>query len=219
MSRPVNVDGYWNVRSFVTYGLPVGFIKSNLNLNVNANYVRTPGLINDDTNFANNTTLGLGVVLSSNIGEKVDFTLSSRSSVNFVENTLQEQLNQEYISQNTDLAVNIIFGPGLVFRTNVAHQLFDGLSDSFNQDFWLWNIGIAKKVFKNQRGEFQLSVFDVLEQNNSISRSVNETFIQDIRTLVLTQYAMLTFTYQLRNFGTPPAQNNGGRGDRPWGRF
>lgn len=216
--RPSNLDGFWNLRSFVTYGVPVGLLKSNLNFNISGTYNRIPGLINEETNFSNSTNFGLGAVLSSNISEKVDFTISSRSNLSFVDNTLQTQLNQEYFTQSSDVALNLIFGPGLVFRTNLTHQLFTGLSDEFNQNFFLWNIGVAKKIFKNQRGEIQLSIFDLLEQNNSINRTVTDAYIEDVRNVVLQQYFMLTFTYQLRNFGQAPANNNN-RERRPWERW
>jgi hypothetical protein len=217
LSRPVNVDGYWNLRSFVTLGVPLNFMKTNLNLSLNGNYTRTPGLINDLSNFANNSTVGLGVVLSSNISEKVDFTISSRSNMSYVDNSLRTELNQEYFNQNTEVGVNLIFGPGLVFRTSMANQLYSGLNDDFNQNFWLWNAGLAKKLFKNQRGELQLSVFDLLEQNNSIQRNITNAYIEDVESAVLQRYVMLTFTYQLRNFGKPSAdQNSGDR--RPWER-
>ena len=60
---PINLDGYWNARSFVTYGLPLKSLKSNLNFNISANYTRIPGQINGETNYSNNTTSGLGLVL------------------------------------------------------------------------------------------------------------------------------------------------------------
>ncbi len=214
LSRPVNIDGYWNLRSFVTLGLPVNFLKSNINLSLTGNYSRTPGLINEESNFANNSTVGLGLVFSSNISEKVDFTISSRSNMSYVDNSLRTELNQEYFNQNTELGINLIFGPGLVFRTSMANQLFSGLSDDFNQNFWLWNAAIAKKLFKNQRGELQLSVFDLLEQNNSIQRNVTNAYIEDVESAVLQRYVMLTFTYQLRNFGTPSANQNEERRER-----
>ncbi len=219
LTRPVNLDGYWNIRSFVTYGVPVSFLKSNLNFNISGNYTRNPGLINDQNNFANNTSLTSGVVLSSNISPKVDFTISSRSNLSFVQNTLREELNQEYFIQTSEVGLNLIFGPGLVFRSNLTHQLFTGLSDAFNQDFFLWNVAVAKKLFKNQRGELELSVFDLLEQNNSISRNVTETFIEDIQNIVLQQYIMLTFTYQLRHFGKPGQKNEDSNPRRFWERF
>ncbi len=221
LSRPVNQDGYWNLRSFVTLGLPLNFMKTNLNLSLSGNYTRTPGLINELSNFANNSTLGLGVVLSSNISEKVDFTLSSRSNMSYVANSLRSDLNQQYFNQNTEFGMNLIFGPGIVFRTSMANQLYSGLSDDFNQNFWLWNAAIAKKLFKNQRGELQLSVFDLLEQNNSIQRNITNAYIEDVESAVLQRYVMLTFTYQLRNFGQGNADQDDNRGrDRrpPWGR-
>jgi hypothetical protein len=68
----------------------------------------------------------------------------------------------------------------------------------------------GKKFLANQKGELKLSVFDLLKQNQSISRNVTETYIEDIQNQVLQQYFMLTFTYNLRNFGAAaaPARRN-----------
>jgi len=44
ISYPINLDGYWNARSLVTYSLPARLIKSNINLNTGFNYGRTPGV-------------------------------------------------------------------------------------------------------------------------------------------------------------------------------
>ena len=200
LTSPVNLDGQWSTQAFITYGKPINPLRTNLNLNLSANYSRNPGLINGELNAAYTRTLGGGLVLSSNISENVDFTLSSRSSFSVVDNSLQPNLDTEYFSQNFRARVNLIFWKGMVFRSEVTNQFFKGLSDSFNQNFWLWNASLGKKLFKNKRGEIQLSVFDLLKQNNSISRNVSETYIEDIRTAVLQRYIMLSFTYQLRNF-------------------
>jgi len=48
----------------------------------------------------------------------------------------------------------------------------------------------------------------VLKQNKSISRSVTETYIEDVQSQVLQRYFMLTFTYKLKNFGKAPVRNN-----------
>lgn len=200
LSRPTNLDGYYNLRSFTTFGLPIKRLKSNLNVNVTGSYVRTPGLINEEVNYANTTTLGLGLVLSSNISESVDFTISSRSSQNIVENSLQTNQNANFFNQQSSIKFNWIIGPGIVLRNNVTHQYYDGLSEEFDQNFILWTASIGKKVFKKDRGEIALKVFDILGQNNSINRQVTETFIQDIQTNILQRYAMLTFTYNVRHF-------------------
>ena len=53
---------------------------------------------------------------------------------------------------------------------------------------------------KDQKLEVKLIAFDILNQNNSISRDVTETYIEDRQTNVLTRYFMLTVTYNIRNF-------------------
>jgi outer membrane receptor protein involved in Fe transport len=41
LSKPVNLDGQYNLNTFVTFGMPVKFIKSNLNLNAGIGYSKT----------------------------------------------------------------------------------------------------------------------------------------------------------------------------------
>jgi len=79
----------------------------------------------------------------------------------------------------------------------LTHQYFSGLSRDFNQNFLLWSASFGKKFFDG-RAELRLTVFDILNQNNSIQRNITETFIEDTRTDILQRYAILTFTYNLR---------------------
>lgn len=213
LSLPVNLDNRVNVNADVTYGRQIEALKLNVNTDVVANYSRTPSLINGQANFSDNYQVGLGLTLSSNINENIDFTLSSRGNINQVINSLRPETNNQFYSQNTFARLNLIFWKGIVVRSQVSHQLFTGLSDGFNQSFLLWNGSVGKKLFDKQQGEISLSVFDALGQNTSIQRNVTSTYIEDVRNVVLQRYYMLTFTYQFRHFtgGEPPRP--GGRGD------
>jgi hypothetical protein len=66
----------------------------------------------------------------------------------------------------------------------------------------LWNAGLGYKFLKNQQGEIRLSVFDILGQNQSITRNVTELYIEDTQTNLLQRYFMLTFTYNIKMFKT-----------------
>lgn len=226
-SLPQNLAGYMNLRAFTTYGRPVSFLKSNLNVNLGAGFVRTPGLINNQKNLANNTNFSVGLVLSSNISEKIDFTLSSNSNINFVKNSLNTTADNRYFNQSSRLGMNYIFWRGIVFNSELNHQLYTGLSEGYNQNFFLWNVSLGKKLFRKQQGEIKVSVFDLLGQNTSIARTITETYSQDVISNVLQRYFMLTFTYNLRFFkggasmkdmesrdrgGHPPGPPSGGFG-------
>lgn len=200
LSRPVNLDGNISTRAFINYGLPVSFIKSNLNFSLGYNYNRNPGLINDLENIANTIGVFGGFIVGSNISEKIDFTITYNNNYNIVKNSLQPQLDNTYINQNINGKLNLLIKNSLVVNSDISHVLFSGLSQSFNQQFILWNAAIGYKFLKDKQGELRLSVFDLLNQNNNISRNVTETYIEDQRTLILRQYFLITFTYNLRYF-------------------
>lgn len=201
LTKPVNLDGYWSVRSFLTFGQPLKFIKSNINLNVGYTYSNTPGLINNVLNKSNTQNYSLGAVLSSNVSEYVDFNLSYTANFNNVKNSIQPQLNNNYFTQSAGIQVNLLSKNGWFLQNDVSNQSYSGLTDGFNQSYWLWNASAGKKFLKDQRADLRLSVFDLLKQNRSISRTATETYIEDVQTQVLRQYFMLTFSYRLRNFG------------------
>lgn len=200
LSRPVNLDGYFTVRSFNNYSFPVAKLKSNLSINLGASYTRTPGLVNEQLNYSNSYNTGLGLTLSSNISEKVDFTISSNTTYNNISNSLQSRLNSTYYNQNTRFKMQLMPWKGLVLQSDISHQWNSGLSESFNQNYILWNAAIGYKFLKNRAAELRLIVFDILKQNNSITRNTTETYYEDVRTNVLQQYAMLVFTYNIRYY-------------------
>ncbi|HTN47315.1 MAG TPA: outer membrane beta-barrel protein [Flavipsychrobacter sp.] len=201
LTRPVNLDGYYSVRSFMSYGMPLKVLKTNLNLNAGVNYNHLPGLINNRMNYANNYTLSGGVVLSSNISENLDFTLAYTGNYNVVRNTIQTQSNANYYTQTTSARINYIFLNGFVFNTTLNHQLYSGLSEGYNQNFLLWNAGLGYKFLKDRSLDIRLNVYDLLNQNRAIARTVTETYIEDSYTNVLQRYFMLNATYTLRRFG------------------
>lgn len=217
LSKPINMDGYWAGRAFFTYGVPLKFIKTNLNLNAGFNYARLPGQIDYKNNLSNSYTYNLGVTLASNISEYIDFNLSYSANFNTVNNSIRPDLNNKYYYHNAGARINLLTKSGWFILNDLTNQFYSGLADGFNQNFWLWNVSAGKKFLKNNRGELKLSVFDLLKQNQSISRNVAETYIEDVQTQVLQQYFMLTFTYSLKNFGKAVASAGGGerRGDRP----
>jgi hypothetical protein len=211
LSRPVNLNGFYSVRVFGSYGMPIKGLKTNVNLDAFYNYVRTPGLINDALNLANNHIITAGLTFASNISERIDFTLAFRPSYNIANNTFQTASNTRYLGQTSRFRFNWVAWKGIVLRSDLTHNLNAGLSEGFDQNFWLWHLAIGKKVFKNERGEIALAVNDVLGQNRSISRNVTETYVEDLQTNALQRFVMLSFTYNLRHFRTskPAAPSEG----------
>ncbi len=200
ITRPENFEGSYSLRSFLTYGKAVGFLSSNINLNLSGTYSRTPSRINSEINYASSPALGAGISLTSNISQELDFTISTQSSLTWISNSLRKESNSNYLTQSSRLRLNWIFLEDFVFSTDLAHEFYNGLSEGYDDDFLLWNLGLGYKFLPENAAEIRLTVFDLLKQNNSISRSVTDTYIQDTRTNMLQRYVLLTFTWNLRNF-------------------
>jgi len=139
-------------------------------------------------------------VLSSNVSEELDFTISSNTSYNDVKNTLQPDLNSAYVQQNSKFKININPKFGLVFSAEYNNQLYTGLNDGFNQNIHLLNAALGFKFMKDKKADLRLFVFDILGQNNSIQRNITETYIEDTQTTILQRYFMLTFTYNIKKY-------------------
>jgi hypothetical protein len=198
LTIPVNLDGYWNVRSFFTYGIPIALLKSNVNVNSGFTYSRTPGLINQTMNIANTSIVSAGVVLGSNISEDIDFTISYTGNYSLSRNTLQPELDNNYYYHTASVKLNLIFLDGFVFRNEMSNTLYNGLSGNYNQNYVLWNLTLGKKVLSDRKGEIRVTGTDILNQNKSVNRNVTETYVEDTQNDVLGRYFMLAFTYTLR---------------------
>lgn len=195
---PVNLDGYASARSFITYGFPTDFIKSMLNLQTGFTFTRSPSEINSVITYTNTYAISQGVTIGSNISEQIDFTLAYMGTYNISRSDLQASQNSNYYSHNADFKFNWIFWDGVAFNNELNSTLYSGLSAGYNQNILLWNMSIAKKLFAKQRGEIKFGVYDLLEQNKSITRNITSTYTEDVQNTALTRYFMLTFTYTLR---------------------
>ena len=180
--------------------MPLEFIKSKFNINAGGGITRRPGQVNDQLGFTNSQRLSTGLSIASSISENLDFNLSARSSFNRSENTLNTNLNTDFFQQRFRVNFNWIIWQGIIYRLDLNHQINSGLNAGFNTNFSLVNMSLGKKIFKNQRGEVSLMVYDLLNQNANVRRNISETFIEDIQTNVLQQYFMLSFTYNIRRF-------------------
>ena len=208
LSIPMNLNGYRSLRSFFTYSMPIKAIKTTLNLNAGFSYSKLPGMVNNRLTNTDNLVYNTGIVLASNISEYVDFNINYNIALNEAKNSQSKSLNNRFINQSTGFALNLLSKKGWFFQNDISNQTYTGLSEGLNQSFWLWNAGIGKKFLKNKAGELKLTVFDLLKQNQSISRSITETGIEDRQSEVLQQYFLLTFTYNLKNFGVAKKTNN-----------
>ncbi|MBI3511446.1 MAG: TonB-dependent receptor [Bacteroidetes bacterium] len=215
LTLPVNLEGYKNGRMFVNYAVPLTKLKMNLGFNVSTGFTRTPGMINGRMNLADNFNVGPGLTLSSNISEDVDFTIMYNGSYNIINNSLPSQAgsNSDYFTHTVSARMNLIFFKRLVVNTSLDQNFYSGLGSGYNSNFLLWNAYVGYKFLKDKSLEAKISSFDLLKQNLSVTRSVTESYVEDSRTNVLSQYFMFTITWNVRKMQMPADAGGAGQGD------
>ena len=208
-TRPENIGDSWNIRSFVNYSMPFKAIKSNINFNGGATYAVQPTLNNGIKSEARNTGLNSGTSLSSNIGPNVDFNISYRANYNIVDNTSNLGIDNNYYTGNANFRFNLLPWGKLLLASDLSLTHYEGLSEDFEKSVIYWNASVGFKFLEQNAAEIKLTVFDILGQNNSINRMVDDTFVQDVRSNVITRFAFVTFSYNFRSFRT--SSSTGGK--------
>jgi hypothetical protein len=200
-TRPANADGYHSLSGFLSLGQRLATHKINLSLTTNAAFVQSPSFVNGAPNTGRTWSLGQGAGINSAFNEELEFGLSANLTYQTATYSRLPAQNTDYLTQT--LSVNIFYQ--LPARFVVTSDLWlnnnTGRAAGFNQRIALWNLALARQFFANKQGELKLQAYDLLHQNRSIIRNTTETSVEDVRSHVLQQYFLLSFTYNLRQFG------------------
>lgn len=67
------------------------------------------------------------------------------------------------------------------------------------KDFYLWNTTLSYK-FAEDKLTFKVKIYDLLNQNQSTSRTITPTSVVDCENTVLKRYAMFSLLYKFQSF-------------------
>lgn len=238
-STYTNLNGTYNLSGYLNYGFPLRIPKSNMNFITNISYSQSQTLTADSASeaalnefahvYTKNTSLGETISWTTNIKKNFDMNISAAS-------TYAIATHENIAPAGTAKTGNSAFNTNLNTFTEVVSTEFTAYtnngwlmaasfdytytytgSPTYNVSAPILTPSIAKQLFKKKNGEIRLTVFDVLNENTSVSKTIQTTSIAYTRTNVLTRYAMMTFTYNLGSF---PGQRRPGMfpgGGRPRG--
>ena len=157
-STTENLDGYWQLRTHLSYGLPIGFLKSNFNVMAGVIYTKTPSMLGGTVDAATgmisggerNDTKNMGydfrAVLGSNISENVDFTLSWNGTYNEATNSLNaDKSKNRYFNHTAQGNLKVVFPLGFTFTASAAYSQYIGFTNDYSEDYLLCNVWLARR--------------------------------------------------------------------------
>ena len=208
-TRPVNVDGVYNLNSDMSLGWPLRFIKANMNFNSGFGFSKTVQFINTVRNDIRNFSIDPGIEIRRTFKDKFDLTLSSGFTYNKAKYSLQSSLNNKYFTQDYGADVGWQLPKNFYFSTDFRYTISSQRSSGYNAKVPLWNASVSKLFLKYSRGELKLSVHDLLNENQAIVRSTNSNYIEDQNNRVLRRFYLLSFTYSLNKMAANAVPGRG----------
>ncbi len=200
-TTPVNADGSAN--SYINYNISRQY-KSNPKFTYQWNtgayygYNRSKLLFNSESSWQSTWEMNQWCGFNMNWNDKLEWNNSYSISYNFTDytNTAFTRLETVGHYANTEFVLRYI--KHIIIETNCNYNFNSNIPTGLPKDVIRWNAAINFTMLKDERGVLKLSVFDILNQNNSVSRYATRNMVTTRSQNVLAQYFMATFTYNIR---------------------
>lgn len=222
----VNVNGNWNTNAYFSFNTPFKNRKFTMNTYTNASYNNMVGYSSVGKMDAEKSTtrnLNLYERLTGNFRSDVfEFGLTGSIRYGFSHNSIQKENNQETYDYVIAANTNINLPWDIYLSSDVNYSIQSGYGEGFDKNVVLWNAQISKNFLRRKQATLRFKIYDILHQQNSLTRTVTSNYTQDTEYNTLGSYFMFHFVYRLNTFGGKQARKGmgpGGRGERPGGGY
>lgn len=140
--------------------------------------------------------LNLTYEIKDRLTVKPSYALSYSKSK--YENYVLDQAN--YTSHRLKLELtNYFFNSNFVIGNDVEYNTNSFIAPGFKRNYYFWNTSVGYSFFDKQLTA-KVKVYDVLNQNQSISKNITASYIEDREDLILKRYIMFSLSMKLNKF-------------------
>jgi hypothetical protein len=202
ITQPVNVEGTFNGRLSVNLYAKLKKAGIRVDAGPSASVNRNIDFINGLRNKSTSVSMGMYTYFSKAKEKKYDVTLGvqpywtgNRSSLN---SRTTKFLNVTTFVQGTWFPTkNLEIGSNCDFNNRQRTSEFDR-----NNNNIIWNAYVSQMLYK-QTLTIRLSAYDLLNQNNTVNRSVTSNYVSENVSQRLQRYWLLGLTWNFNKNGKP----------------
>jgi len=201
---PINVDDTWNVANSLSFqkdwkladNKQISFIASN-----SSSFNRSQLILNNAKSSLQTFTIRPSTEIRINLNDKLELN-QSYSFTNFQSNYKSPDFSSQSLTYH-DSRSEIIYriAQKIIWETNLDYRYNSNAIPGLLKSYYKWNAAVTYVFLKGNRGQLKLAVNDILDQNIIASRVVRENLIEDMQGSTIRRHGLLTFTYNIRNFG------------------
>jgi hypothetical protein len=203
---PVNTSGESTLAGNINYSSPLNFMKAKFRTGINSSLTSGINFINGKETSIDRWNNGLNLTLENKSKKIFDASVSGRWSFNSNIYKDNKDQNTNFINQTYETYLALFPGKGWTIDTRMEYYLYDQGSFDASTKVNLWQASVSKGFMDNKLTA-KLRIFDILNQNQGVSRSATDLDISETVSNAIGRYFMLNLTYALNALGSPTASN------------
>lgn len=201
--QTINLNGNWNVGSWMGYSMQIKPIKTRMSLNSGFNYYRTISILNNEynksDNFSVNPTLSLNYNKDSTLS--IDYTINP--SYNFRQSSINRNAGVGFWQTNQQLEMSYRFPHQFTVGFDFEWMLRQKIDpNDRNTDLFIMNAFVSKSFLKDRSLVIRLEGNDLFNQNLGFSRYAYGDYITEQTYNNIQRYVMIKLLW---NFSGPKA--------------
>lgn len=197
----VNVDGIINYFGRFKYNKKHKIDENSISWEVGANLNggKNKAFSNGLSYISDRLSYGFSGSVTYNFKELIEVAPHYEFNTNETKYSTDLGRDTKFNSSNFGVTLETYWPKWVEFSNDFSLAYNPNVADGFTKNTYMWNASLGVKMIKD-KGILKLKVFDLLDQNTSVYRSVNQDYVEDVENLVLKQYFMLSFTYKINKF-------------------
>lgn len=198
--RPVNVKNEKALQGNVEFSTPVRPLKISTRLRIRAQLAQSLLYVNSLENTVNRTGSSVYWSVENRKKDFIDALAGVRYSRNNTTYSIDKDLDQVYKETNVFGELTLTPSSQWAIKTEFDYLAYNQPGRAGKFEVPLWQASITRFFTKQQRLKATLSVFDILNKNQGISRTSELNYLEVQRTNVLGRYMMLGMAYSIKGF-------------------
>jgi hypothetical protein len=193
---------YWN-KSIKKEGY-----KFRYELRVNNNFGLSKGFTDGQLYSAKSYSFSPRASVTYEYGELLTVSPSynySFNNTNFTNYVIESANN---FNHRFNVQVTSFWPKNWTFGNDFGYNYNSNIAEGFKKDFFLWNTSLSYSFFQKQLMA-KVKVYDMLNQNQSVTRNINATSIREEENTILKRYIMFSLTFKLDKFANKEKKSGG----------
>ncbi|MCU0335379.1 MAG: outer membrane beta-barrel protein [Chitinophagaceae bacterium] len=200
--QTVNVDGNYNLSSYMGYHFRIKKLDLEVDLNANPSFNRNTNFVNGVENRTNNTNLDFGYRISKAVEKKFYLDINQQFGYNRSTSSIRPDVRTTFWTGSVGMNATVEAIKNLNLNTSFDYN-WRQRTEVFtnNNNAFIWNASAEYKVSKKKDLRLGIRVNDILNQNIGFRRNINTNFVSEQTYNVIRRFWMLTFQW---NFNKGP---------------